>query len=329
MIAMSRAAQRPLNWNVLVATSARRRACEDELAVSDTAAQHGARVVALANPGPLDSRRSFFTGFGLNALPDWGPIIALAVPERTAALRDPATRALMKAGIGRGDVRNAELLDYADYTFEETFVPENRSYTGRKVGDVAAERGQDPFDTLLDVVVADGLRTTLVPREIGCDDESWAYRAQVWRDSRVVLGASDAGAHLDMLALYVYTTFLLADGVRRRRLLTLEQAIRLLSDVPARLYGLRGRGRIELGWHADLVVFEPETVAPKRVTTRHDLPGAAPRLFAGAEGIEHVFVNGVEVVRADAVTGAVPGSLLRSGRDTDTPVLRSPHGTAP
>jgi N-acyl-D-aspartate/D-glutamate deacylase len=317
MIAMSAAAGRQINWNVLVITPARTEAVDEELGVSDVAVAQGARIFALANPGPLNSRRSFFTGFGLNALPDWAPVIALPVPERLEALKRPDVRHTMREGIKRGDVRNAELLDYADYTIEETFAPENIALAGRKVSSIAAERGQEPFDTLLDIVVADGLRTTLVPREIGGSDESWAYRAEVWRDPRVVLGASDAGAHLDMLALFVYTTHLLGDAVRERQLLSIEEAVRMLTDVPARLYGLRERGRIEVGWHADVVVFDPATIAPGPVVTRDDLPGGAPRLYADAIGIEHLFVNGTEVLEGGRLTGAQPGTLIRSGRDTE------------
>ena len=317
MIAMSAAAGRQINWNVLVLTPARAEAVDEELGVSDLAHQQGGRVFALACPGPLLTRRSLFTGFGLNALPDWAPIIALPVPERLEALKRPDVRHTMREGIKRGDVRNAELLDYADYTIEETFAPENRPLTGRKVASIAAERGQEPFDTLMDIVVADGLRTTLVPREIGGSDEAWEYRAKVWRDPRVVLGASDAGAHLDMLAFFVYTTHLLGDGVRQRQLLTIEEAVRMMTDVPARLYGLRERGRVEVGWHADLVVFNPDTVAPGPVVTRDDLPGGAPRLYADAIGIEHLFVNGTEVLQAGQLTGAQPGTLIRSGRDTE------------
>jgi N-acyl-D-aspartate/D-glutamate deacylase len=133
----------------------------------------------------------------------------------------------------------------------------------------------------------------------------------------VVLGASDAGAHLDLIALFTYTTHLLGRSVRDRQLLSLEQAVRLLTDVPARLYGLRDRGRIQLGWYADVVLFDRDTVAPGRVVTRHDLPGGAPRLYASATGIEHVIVNGREIVRGGEYTGELPGQVIRSGVDTD------------
>src|SRR5205807_9972728 len=86
----------------------------------------------------------------------------------------------------------------------------NQALSGRTVADVAAERGADPFDALLDVVVADELRTVLMPPARGDDLESWRLRSEAWRDPRVVVGASDAGAHLDMLATFSYSTSLFA-----------------------------------------------------------------------------------------------------------------------
>jgi N-acyl-D-aspartate/D-glutamate deacylase len=94
--------------------------------------------------------------------------------------------------------------------------------------------------------------------------------------------------------------------------------VHLLTDVPARYYGLDRRGRIAPGFAADLVLLDPSTVGPRPVVTRDDLPGGASRLYAEADGIEAVLVNGVEIVRAGAATGATPGTLLRSGRDTTT-----------
>jgi N-acyl-D-aspartate/D-glutamate deacylase len=92
----------------------------------------------------------------------------------------------------------------------------------------------------------------------------------------------------------------------------------MMTDRPARLYGLAGRGRIEPGWHADLVVFDPATVASGPAELVADLPGGGGRLVAGSTGVDHVFVAGVEVVADGTTTAARPGRVLRSGRDTET-----------
>jgi N-acyl-D-aspartate/D-glutamate deacylase len=185
------------------------------------------------------------------------------------------------------------------------------------VGDVAAERGLSAWDAMCEVMVADRLQTGFaVP--IPESDADWAARAEVWRDPRAVVGGSDAGAHLDTMCGAVYSTSLLGEGVRRRQLLSFEEAVRLLTDVPARLYGLVGRGRVAEGWWGDLVVFDPATVGPGPLHTRRDLPGGATRLYAGSEGVAHVLVNGTPVVAEGRLTGAVPGRVLRSGTDTTT-----------
>jgi N-acyl-D-aspartate/D-glutamate deacylase len=182
---------------------------------------------------------------------------------------------------------------------------------------VADERGLDPFDALVEVVVADGLRTGLRP-PIPESEADWELRAKVWRDDRTIVGGSDAGAHLDVMCGAIYSTSLLGDGVRRRGLLSWEEAVRQLTDIPARLYGLRDRGRLTEGSWADVVVFDPKRVGHGPERTRDDLPGGASRLYAEATGIEHVLVNGTEILRAGEATGAVPGVVLRSGADTDT-----------
>jgi N-acyl-D-aspartate/D-glutamate deacylase len=115
-----------------------------------------------------------------------------------------------------------------------------------------------------------------------------------------------------------YSTQFLADGVRERGLITLQEAVHQLCDVPARWYGLLGRGRLEPGAFADIVLFDPQTVGLTQISGRHDLPGGNPRFHAGASGIARVLVNGTDVVVAGELTGELPGCVLRSGRDSNT-----------
>lgn len=326
MAAMSLAGDRPLNWNVLGVTAADPTAHEHQLAVSTRAAQRGATVVALTLPHQMQIRLSFLSGFVLDGLPGWRDTFALPVAERIAALRDPAVRGRLaagarseEAGILRGLARWDRMV------LAETFAPVNDGLSGLTVSSAAEHRGvglsggpDAAFDFLLDIVTADGLRTGLQPPTMSENPDDWKLRAEVWRDPRTVVGGSDAGAHLDMMCGAIYSTSLLGDGVRERGLLSLEEAVHQLTDVPARLYGLRDRGRIAEGWIADLTVFDPESVGHGPPRTRDDLPGGASRLYAEAMGVEHVIVNGVPLVQNGRLTGEVPGTLLRSGRDTET-----------
>ncbi|MCV7443346.1 amidohydrolase family protein [Mycobacterium paraense] len=316
---MSVAADRPLNWNLLGVSAANPAGHEKQLRAWEAAAGRGGRVVALTLPQAMKIRLSFLSGFVLDGLPGWRDTMHLPVPERLVALADPQVRrrlaegaASKEAGMLRG------LAQWHRLVIVETFAPENADATGRSVGEVAAARGGEPFDTLLDVVIADELRTGLSPPLTGDTEADWKMRAEVWRHPGAVIGGSDAGAHLDMMCGAIYTTSLLSKGVREHQVVALEEAIRLITDVPARFYGLTERGRIQPGWHADLVLFDPATVGHGPERTRYDLPSGAPRLVADASGITSVLVGGVEVCRDGAATGALPGTVLRSGRDTET-----------
>ena len=136
-----------------------------------------------------------------------------------------------------------------------------------------------------------------------------------------MLGGSDAGAHLDLMCHANYPTVVLGEVVRARGLLTVEEAVQLMTERPARHYGLRERGRLAEGWHADLVVFDPATVGSDPAHVRTDLPGGGERLYAGSCGVTHVFVAGQEVVTDGVMTGVNAGTVLRSGRDTETVTL--------
>ena len=327
MADLSLAADRPLNWNVLAVTAGGNH--DHQLDASTRATERGARVVALTLPQGMRIRLSFLSGFVLDGLPGWRETLALPIPERLDALADPVVRRRLDERAHSPDAGVlAGLARWERLEVVEGFTAETRALEGRHVGDIATEQGKEPFDALLDVVVADKLRTGLRPDFGGPEpDEVWAQRARVWRDPRTVVGGSDAGAHLDMMCGASYSTFLVGEAVRRG-LLTLEDAVHELTDVPARLYGVRDRGRLVPGAHADLVLFDPETVGAGGERTLDDLPGGASRIVVEATGVEHVLVGGTEIVREGRFTGATPGTVLRSGRDTDT-VAASPSRSEP
>ncbi len=319
MIEMSLAAGRPINWNVLIVNAQKPDDYLHQLALSDLAAARGARVVPLSVPHPMEFFVDFVSPFYFGGIPGFGKIMTLPLPERKRALADPAQREPIKRALA--EAMTGPLSDYSDFARMEiarTFAPANAGLAGRLVGDVARERGLGPVDAALDIALADELRTLFVPVRVGADDASWKARGEILLDPRVVVGASDAGAHLDIGTAFAYSTKLLAEGVRARGIMSLEQAVQQLAQVPARLYGFKDRGELREGMAADLVVFDAERVDRGPVESRADLPGGASRLYAEALGVDAVVVAGVDVVRSGRLTGERPGRILRSGRDTVT-----------
>jgi N-acyl-D-aspartate/D-glutamate deacylase len=323
MAAMSEAANRPLNWNVLQVYAKNRELVDELLSASNYAADHGGRVHALTLPDSLRFWLNFRSGFIFDILPGWDALMALPAEEKLRQLADQTARAEWDRLAQTMQGPSRSVANWGTYTLVETATPKYQPFVGRTIGTISRELGTTPWDTLASIALADGLRTVVSSADRGQDNASWERRVEVWTDPRAVVGASDAGAHVDMIDSFSYCTTMLARTVRERPLLSISEAIHLLTEVPARLYGLRERGRIQEGWHADLVVFDLDRIGPGRLHTRYDLPAGAGRLYAGADGIEHVIVNGTEVVRGQEFTGDIAGTLLRSGRDTETVTARA------
>jgi N-acyl-D-aspartate/D-glutamate deacylase len=270
-------------------------------------------------PVQVPMNMSFGTYCALNMLPDWGPILGLPVDERIAKLEEPQTRRFLEDRAHSDEAGVfARLTDFGNYVIGDTYSEANEGLKGRVVHDIAAERGADPFDTLVEIVVNDRLRTVLWPIPTDGDDASWQLRKELWEDPRAMIGGSDAGAHLDRMCGSSYTTRFVGDAIRGRQLVSMERAVQLMTSAPADLFGLRDRGRIAEGQHADIVVFDPETIGADHATLVNDLPGGSARLIADAQGVVRVYVNGVLAVEHNQPTGAIAGQVLRSGRDTDT-----------
>jgi N-acyl-D-aspartate/D-glutamate deacylase len=215
------------------------------------------------------------------------------------------------------------------YTVVSVQSASNRRYEGRKIDEIAAQSGRTAVEAMLDIAIEDRLETLFAPDYGGHDRASFELRGRIWADDRTLVGASDAGAHLDLIDSFAFATVLLQKGVREHGVIGLEEAVRQITLRPATYFGLVDRGRIEPGCHADLVVFDPETVGRGPTYQRYDVPGGADyRLYADARGVDHVFVNGAQIVRNGEHTGALPGTVLRSGRDTRTvslDALREPR----
>jgi N-acyl-D-aspartate/D-glutamate deacylase len=326
---VSLAAQRPVNWNAMGVASGderEREVNEYRLQASNYARERGAEVIALAVPVGGAVRLNLYSGFVFDAFPGWDALFRMPVAERIERLRDPAYRAELKRGAEAGPGVIQRLARWEGLQVVEVFSEANAGYAGRAIGEIAAEEGRDPFDVFIDIALADGLKTSFMPKMPEDSAELYRARAELLDDSRTIAGASDAGAHLDMIDSCLFTTRYLANAVRKFGATSLEQAVRHLSAEPARLVGIRDRGMLKPGWHADVVVFDEATIGHGAVYTRQDLPAGGARLYGDAEGIRHVVVNGTEIIRDNAYLGTPAGKVLRPGEGTytvDIPAARA------
>lgn len=320
MIDLSVAAQRPLNWNALNAGDPG--VMSNQLSASDRSLERGGDIRALTIPQPITLRINLFAGFVFDAFNGWADLFTLPVAERIEVLKDPQRRQALDASARAGGPLR-QLADWAALTVHSVFLPHNKPLEGRTIGDIAAEQGKSAIDAMLDLAVDEGLRTSFMPPPVGGDAALWQVRGQLWKDPRTVIGASDAGAHLDMIDTFAFSSQVLGNGVREHGVIPLEDAVHQLTQVPAELFGLKDRGLLKPGWHADLVVFDPETIGAGETHMRNDLPCNEPRIYADAFGVSHVFVNGTQIIEDGEHTQALPGTVLRSGRDTYTPIMRT------
>jgi N-acyl-D-aspartate/D-glutamate deacylase len=216
--------------------------------------------------------------------------------------------AFFSAGAAEGESRRA--------SWRLTEVSDCRAapqLNGRKVQDVARERGVDAVDLMLDLALDGNLDTRFRVPVVNFDEDEVQ---EILQDPNVVLGLGDGGAHLSQLCDACYSTHLLGRWVRERQALSLERAVHMLTGRTAQVFGIRDRGLLAQGRPADLVVFNPDTVGAGALERVHDLPAGADRLISRPHGIDAVVVNGMVLPPPGAAWPAgekLPGRLLRNG----------------
>jgi N-acyl-D-aspartate/D-glutamate deacylase len=305
---LARASGKVVSWAPLLDNPFAPGSAEGLLEEARALQEAGAAVVPQVGCRPLEVRFDFAApAFYLENNPFWRPIMAKPRAERRALFAEPAFRRSLAAmegfvaGLAQGWERLVLRLPATDAT---------RPWQDRSVAEIAGVRGQAPVDAFCDLVLADDLCGQWGIVLMNADE---TVVATLLRHPAGVLALSDAGAHVDTLCDQGFTTYLLGHWVRERAALPLEEAVRLLTSVPADRYGLVGRGRLVPGAAADLVLFDAARVATRPTEMVHDLPRGERRLLQRAEGVVAVFVNGVAVVEDGVPVDRRPGRVLRGG----------------
>jgi len=278
--------------------------------INATVARSGpdARVVPQISTRPFELwTRLDAPGVLVRCLPTWSRAVREGGAEGVRRLAaGPAARARVH---DEGDrMRSTPVFSGRWEHVAIRYSPSQPASVGRSVHDVARELGLHPIDCLLQLALDDGFETQVATAMANADDDGMA--AQL-REPGVMIGASDAGAHVQYNTDSCYAVWTLQHWVRERGVLTIEQAIKMLTVDQADLFGFRDRGRVQLGFAADLVVFDPDRVGTTGVRYVRDQPADGTRLVTDAVGVVASVVNGVVATRDGSPTGARPGRFLR------------------
>ena len=281
----------------------------------DEATARGAPVYSLLIARPFDRVIGFDeTNHLWTGAQSWHRMTRLPVDRRAALLRDPAAREEMRHGIENYNRDPAKGTTLPAPQWDSVWIDTAPSmaaadYQGRSVAELAKARGVAPGDFALDLALADNFETKMRWRT---ETPEWSQAVEkAQRDPRMIIGTSDGGAHLAKDDQADWSSYFLGSWVRDRKVWSLEEGIRQITQVPAALLGFHDRGTLKVGGWADMMVFDPETIGPWRKEFVRDLPGGAGRYRAYGHGVHATIVNGVPIVREGELTGRLPGVVVR------------------
>jgi N-acyl-D-aspartate/D-glutamate deacylase len=311
ILEMYRVSGRPIELNVLTPTPAHPMGWQSILDFVRESWRQGVRLHPQFTTNRLELHLKLADTFVFDEMPVWREVLTQPEPLRSQRLRDPAVRARLRAAWDDPSER-AVAFDLGDLEVESVRDAAHAGWVGRGVRELAQESGRDSFDTFFELALAEGLETGFRTRtpEIGKKFMRHVVETGV-RDPLVMAGSSDGGAHLASFTGADYSTRLLAEWVPDA--LSLEQAIWRLCGMPATVHGLVDRGFLRVGAKADLVLFDPATLAAGDARLARDFPGGTERYVTDAKGYALCAVNGVVLLEDGVHTGALPGEVLRGG----------------
>jgi N-acyl-D-aspartate/D-glutamate deacylase len=302
---LARDSKRPVVVAALLHNSTNPESVFHDLDAIAEAQANGHYLVGAVSCCPLSMDFTLRSPYVFEGLQSWQPALPLQGERFRNKLAEKSFRDAVRAELARPThfrLFNSE--------WDKVHVIESRrkELEQRSVAELA--RGQDPLDFMLDLALAEDLDTVFSALLLNSDEQAVG---RMLKHPASLVSLSDAGAHLTFFNDAGFGLHLLGHWVRERGVLTLADAVWRLTGQPAALFGIRERGALKPGYHADLLLFDPATVSrgPKRRV--FDLPGGHPRLSTGAVGVHGVWVNGVRIVGAEGPLQGpkLPGRLLR------------------
>ena len=265
------------------------------------------KVVPQVSPMPIVFLQTLMKPFKFSEFPAWREALNATKERKIEIFKDPTFREKAKAE-QVGHIRKIPWERVCVIGARKPALAEK--YNDRYIQEIADKEGKHTMDVFLDIALEDDIQT-LFQFESANLDRNVVRR--LLQEPRFMLGISDAGAHIDQVCDLRYPTVLLGDWVRKEAALSLEFAIWKLTNHPATVFGIKDRGLLKPGYHADICLFDPTTIGSEPPVFKDDLPGGGQRLSAEANGIIGTWIGGTRVMDNGKETGDLPGRILDSG----------------
>jgi N-acyl-D-aspartate/D-glutamate deacylase len=306
---IAKASNRPVLWQVVLHMWNAPNKWRAQLDKLEESFASGVRPFGLTNANPLVRRFNMRNAQSFDESPTWRELMRQPMEARIEAFSTIEGRDKLREAFGEipWDPNAPTWFDLFDII--GPVLPKNQHLKGKTVGEMAREQGKDALDAFLDLVIEEEFET-MFQRNVSHGDDNAV--GEILRSPYVLIGVSDAGAHVAFDASFGYCTFLLAEWVRKRKLMTLEAAVNKLSFMVANIFGLRDRGLIRPGWFADLTLFDPDTIGALEPEYTNDYPGGTTRMIQKSTGVHYTIVNGQVIAENGEVTSARPGRVLRN-----------------
>ncbi len=273
-------------------------------------ADAGGTMFAQVHSRALNVLMSFETRLPFDKFPVWKELRKKPLAEQKVALQDPEMRAkLVAAANGENpDQRKAVGAEMRRPDYNWLLVMDTVAGPHKTIAELAEESGKDPVEVIIDVALEHDLKVFFRQPLF---NENQDHVLEMMKHPRSVVTFSDSGAHVSQIMDSSLQTHVLSHWVREQGAFTLEEAVHMLTEQPARAWGFEDRGLLKEGYAADVNIFDADRIAPLMPEVKHDLPAGARRLVQKATGISATIVNGVVLMREGEHTGAYPGRLLR------------------
>ncbi len=300
---------RPVMVAALLHNSTNPQAVFKDLDAISAANGRGHKLIGQVSCCPLTMDFTLQSAYPVEGLQSWQPALGQQGDALMAVLASRDFRDGVRAELAAPASFRLFNGEWDKVQVVETATPAQAHHEQRSIADIARDEGRDPLDVMLDLALAEQLRTVFTAQLLNSDD---AAVGRMLTHPHSLVSLSDAGAHLTFFNDAGFGLHLMGHWARDLGLMTLSEAVRKLTHQPAQIFGLPGRGLIRPGHAADLLLFDPATVGrgPKRRV--FDLPGGAARLTTDAVGVHGVWVNGQRVADSAGLLEAAPlaGELL-------------------